>query len=83
MLRVMAVYEFVCLACEHGFEERHPFGAPVEVALACPSCGAERVRRRFSVFATGSAAATSVDASPSSGGGSGGGCCGGGCACGN
>ena len=80
MLRVMAVYEFVCLACEHNFEERRAIGATVEVALACPSCGAERVRRRFSVFATGSASATSVDATPASGGG----CCGGGgCACGN
>ncbi len=79
MLRAMAVYEFVCLACEHSFEERRAIDSPVDMALSCPSCGAGRVRRRFSVFATGSAAAASVETAPAAGGG----CCGGGCACGN
>lgn len=51
----------------------------VDTALACPSCGDDRVRRRFSVFAAGgSAAAEFGGPAPSAGGG----CCGGGCACG-
>jgi putative FmdB family regulatory protein len=79
----MAVYEYVCLACEHRFEQRRPIDSSVDVALACPSCGADRVRRRFSVFAAGAADSgapgRAVDR-PASGGG----CCGGGgCACGH
>lgn len=68
----MATYEYVCLACGRRFEERRPMGSSVDTALACPSCGSERVRRRFSfVASTGSA----VDHL-------GGGCaCGGACAC--
>ena len=66
----MPTYEYVCLACEHPFEERRSLTAAVDTALACPSCGSDRVRRRFSLFAAGSA-----DDS--------GGCaCGGACACG-
>ena len=79
MLAAMAVYEYLCLACEHRFEERRPMGSTVDLALACPSCGADRVRRRFS-FATAGA----TDAGPSaSAPAASGGCCGGGCACGN
>jgi hypothetical protein len=45
--------------------------------LSCPSCGSDRVRRRFSLFATGSAGTSS---GPTQGRG---GCaCGGACACG-
>jgi putative FmdB family regulatory protein len=68
----MATYEYVCLACERRFEERRSMTASVETALACPSCGSDRVRRRFSfVAATGSIGS---DASA--------GCaCGGACAC--
>lgn len=48
----MATYEYVCLACEHHFEERRSITAgSVGTALACPSCGADRVRRRFSFSA--------------------------------
>ncbi|HEX5938313.1 MAG TPA: zinc ribbon domain-containing protein [Actinomycetota bacterium] len=71
----MATYEYVCLACEHLFEDQRPMNvAPVATALACPSCGADRVRRRFSFSAaTGAADVGSV-----------GGCCGGGaCGCGH
>jgi putative FmdB family regulatory protein len=69
----MANYEYVCLACEHRFEERRPMTASVETVLGCPSCGGERVRRRFSFLAaTGSAGAAAAA-----------GCaCGGACACG-
>jgi putative FmdB family regulatory protein len=72
----MATYEYVCLGCEHHFEERRPMGSgPVGTALACPSCGSERVRRRFS-FAT--TIGTTADTQASAGGGCG---CGG-CTCG-
>ena len=72
----MATYEYVCLRCEHLFEERRSMEAgPVTTALACPSCGSDRVRRRFS-FATSVGGTSSA---PASGGG--GGC--GGCTCGN
>ncbi|HEV8564589.1 MAG TPA: zinc ribbon domain-containing protein [Actinomycetota bacterium] len=70
----MATYEYLCLACEHAFEERRPMTSSVDTALACPSCGSDRVRRRFS-FAAGLGSATT---------GSAGGCaCGGACACGH
>lgn len=79
----MTTYEYLCLACEHPFEERRTMAAgPVGTALACPSCGSDRVRRRFSFSAaTGSAsgmAGGSATTEPA-----GGGCCGGGCGCGN
>ena len=77
----MATYEYLCLACEHAFEERRPMsgGGAVDTALACPSCGGDRVRRRFSMFATGGTAGAPAPgpAPPASGG-----CCGGGCGCG-
>jgi putative FmdB family regulatory protein len=73
----MATYEYVCLACEHPFEERRSMTGAVDTALACPQCGSDRLRRRFSLFATGAAATGGAPEGPS------GGCCGGGgCACG-
>jgi putative FmdB family regulatory protein len=75
----MATYEYLCLACEHAFEERRPMNAgSVDTALRCPSCGADRVRRRFSMFATGGASSSpSPGSAPAAG--PAGGCCGGGC----
>ena len=71
----MATYEYICLGCEHPFEERRPMSdGPVATALACPSCGADRVRRRFS-FSTSVGGATDVGAAS--------GCCGGACGCGH
>lgn len=68
----MATYEFVCLGCEHLFEERRPIGSgAVATELTCPSCGSERIRRRFSFAAPIGA----TDIAPSSSGG--------GCGCGN
>ena len=52
-LEAMATYEYLCLACEHPFEERRSMTASVETQLACPECGSDRVRRRFSIFAAG------------------------------
>jgi len=74
----MATYEYLCLSCEHPFEERRPMTSTVDTALRCPSCGSDRVRRRFS-FATGSFTGDSTATGPAP---SAGGCCGGGCACG-
>jgi putative FmdB family regulatory protein len=71
----MATYEYVCMACEHPFEVRRSMtGSAVDTALACPSCGSERSRRRFSLFAT----TGTTSGQPTAAGG----CCGGGCACG-
>jgi putative FmdB family regulatory protein len=75
----MATYEYLCLACEHAFEERRPMtGDLVRTAIPCPSCGNDRVRRRFSFSAAkgsaGGRATTEL---------AGGGCCGGGCGCSN
>ena len=72
----MATYEYLCMSCERPFEERRPMTSMVDTALSCPACGSDRVRRRFSLFATGSPGASSEPAT-------GGGCaCGGACACG-
>lgn len=69
----VATYEYVCMACERRFEERRSMSASVETALACPSCGSDRVRRQFS-FIAGTSSAGSMPAN--------GGCaCGGACAC--
>lgn len=77
----MTTYEYLCLACEHPFEERRPMTAgPVDIALACPSCGSDRVRRRFSFSAATGSTGTGGRAIAEQAGG---GCCGGGCGCGN
>ena len=55
----MATYEYVCMRCERFFEEQRSMTASVETALACPSCGSDRVKRRFSLFATVNASAAS------------------------
>ena len=68
----MTTYEYVCLACERVFEEKRSMTASVDTALACPTCGSERVRRRFSFVASTPGNVTA------------GGCaCGGACACGH
>ena len=79
-LPAMATYEYICLACEHLFEERRPMSdGPVATALACPSCGGDRVRRRFSFATTvGSTAAERTEPGLGSSG-----CCGGACGCGH
>lgn len=72
----MAAYDYLCMACEHRFEHRRPMTASVDTALACPSCGSDRVRRQFSFIAGIASAGSSPQAA--------GGCaCGGACACGH
>jgi putative FmdB family regulatory protein len=75
----MATYEYLCLACERPFEERRSMSAPVDTALACPACGSDRVRRRFSFSATSGSSAPGFEAGPAASGGC---ACGGACACG-
>jgi putative FmdB family regulatory protein len=72
----MAAYEYVCMACEHRFEDRRPMTAPVDTALACPSCGGERVRRQFSFIA---GKASTGETRPHASGAC---ACGGACVCG-
>ncbi len=78
----MTTYEFVCLACEHPFEQRRPMGGGVDTALVCPSCGSDRLRRRFSFFTTGGGAASGQAGGRAAPAASGGCACGGACACG-
>jgi len=69
----MPIYEYVCMKCESHFEEL----VRADESPRCPDCGAVKVVKQFSVFATHGAAVQ-----PSFGGGSGGGgCCGGSCGC--
>lgn len=77
----MATYEYICLSCEHRFEERRPMGSSVRTEVACPNCGSDRARRRFSfAAATGTASETGLSPEPLS---SSGGCGCGHCTCGN
>ena len=70
----MATYEYLCLSCERPFEERRAMTGMVETGLACPACGSERVRRRFSFLASRPAVAGGHVAGAGCG-------CGGACAC--
>ena len=69
----MPIYEFVCMECEHHFEELLRLN---EADPDCPDCGSPKARRQLSVFAAHGAAEQ-----PSFGGAAGG-CCGGNCGCG-
>jgi len=73
----MPIYEYVCMTCESHFEElvRGDQDPP------CPDCGAKRVARQFSVFAT--KAKTPQPSFRGATGAGGGGCCGGSCGCGH
>jgi putative FmdB family regulatory protein len=46
----MPTYEYVCEACEQGFEEFQGFNDPV--LTTCPQCGKKKLRR---LFGTGAA----------------------------
>ena len=72
----MPIYEYTCLTCDREFEKL----VNGTTAVACPTCGAERVMKRLSLFrartAVSAGSAPSGEAAPM-----GGGCCGGGCGC--
>ncbi|MFQ5425048.1 MAG: zinc ribbon domain-containing protein [Phycisphaerae bacterium] len=46
----MPVFEFHCPSCERDFEEYVRVIKDAH-AVACPTCGAQRVQRKLSVFA--------------------------------
>jgi putative FmdB family regulatory protein len=68
----MPLYEYICLACEDRFDARRALEG---AEPSCPSCGADRVRRQLSMFASAG------NGGPV--GGNGGCACGGACACGH
>lgn len=77
----MPIYEYLCQACQHSFEDLQSFKAP---APKCPNCGSDRVAKKLSTFASvgnasapcGPSAASCGMAGGDTGGGCG--CCGGG-----
>ena len=77
----MPIYEYTCSRCGASFE--HLARTLVDVAKACPKCGAPKPRKAFSSFAARvpTAASKACDtcrtgpSCPSAGKG----CCGGGC----
>jgi putative FmdB family regulatory protein len=72
----MPIYEYECPDCGSRFDRRAAMHTPDP---ACASCGAAKVRRLISVFASTGGAASSPGPEPGSAPG---GCCGGSCACG-
>ena len=52
----MPIYEYTCDACGHEFELL-VMGSEVP---ACPQCESEKLEKRFSTFAPGSSASSSV-----------------------
>lgn len=51
----MPIYEFECRKCKHVFSELFIGSRRVKKPV-CPACGAKRVERVFSPFASGSSA---------------------------
>ncbi|MFQ6672671.1 MAG: zinc ribbon domain-containing protein [Candidatus Tectimicrobiota bacterium] len=62
----MPIYEFTCPGCGHDFEKLI-MGASRLGRVACPSCGAEEVERRLSLFGVGGGAAASAGRGAGSG----------------
>ncbi len=50
----MPIYEFRCDRCGHEFEELVSWRDIEEKRVRCPNCGSNEVRRRLSLFITGS-----------------------------
>ncbi len=74
--RGVPIYEYVCMSCEHHFEELVRNGEQP----ACPDCGTANVTKKFSAFATIGASGQPSFGQTAAGGG---GCCGGSCGCGH
>lgn len=66
----MPLYEYRCPDCGHRFEILQRMGQGAE-GLTCPRCGAEKVEKQFSTFASSTAGGSS--AASGGGGGPGGG----------
>ena len=64
----MPIFEFTCRKCGKQFEEILSLAELESETQRCPACGADKVERNFSLFATGGPSAAS--------GGSGSGGCG-------
>ena len=81
----MPMYDFYCADCRERFELLTSYAASAG-GVSCPTCQGSRVRKLFSVFATGGRASDSGASdygAESDGGAYGGGCaCGGACSCG-
>jgi putative FmdB family regulatory protein len=63
----MPIFEYVCEECGSSFEKlvRRAGGD----AVACPSCGTQRLKQQFSTFAAHANGGTKTDALPSCPGG--------------
>jgi putative FmdB family regulatory protein len=57
----MPLYEYTCRGCAKRIEVLQPMGADAR-GLSCPSCGASRLVRVLSTFATASAPDTACAA---------------------
>ena len=65
----MPLYEYTCSDCGHRFEVLQRIGENAD-GLECPECGAERVEKEFSTFAS-SSSGSSTSAAPAAGCGAG------------
>jgi putative FmdB family regulatory protein len=59
----MPIYEYECPACGEKFELLRSI-ADSDKKIKCPRCGAEKPRRVFSVFSTGSLGEACAPSSP-------------------
>lgn len=57
----MPLYEYRCPRCGHRFEVLQKIGQGAE-GLLCPSCGAEKVEKQFSTFASAGSGSPSASA---------------------
>jgi len=74
----MPLYEYVCRACDAGFEALVPTSRRDAADAACPQCGATKTARKISLTAQ---AVVKAGAAPQPFNcGAPGGCCGGACA---
>lgn len=68
----MPIYEYICSACGHGFEELVR-SMSAAARQTCPSCGGRQVERKLSVFAAREGSGSPPPCGPA--GGACGSCC--------
>ena len=56
----MPLYEYVCVSCDHEFEEL-VLNKAAEDAVRCPACRSSEITRKLSVFAARQGASKPVD----------------------